>query len=477
MSDKFRSSTIIFFSVLLVFAIRLISFFIYDIYDDAFITFRYAQNLASGNGLVYNPGEYILGTTSPLFAIIISFIYKIGLPIPESVVILNIIFDSLTVFIISKVFIHNKKIIELGIFLFVFSGSVLISRITSGGMEVNLFLLLSILTIFLYLQEKKIYAFIICSLTYFVRPESISLIVILLLNEFFSKNNKNAIVLAIISFVTLLIPLFIIYNIYGNILPQSVLAKSELTGGSIYELINMFFLRDPISIITLPFALIGFTRINKTEPFLKIFGYWILLLIISYLVIRPHPWPWYSYVIRSGFALFSGLGFVYILSYLKKFENFLTFRKIIFFSAIVALSSNLSTGYFQGFKPVTRHIYYPLKNWAKINKTSDKNLIADDIGIIGFHFEGYIHDTQGLVSSRFVKKNERFDFFRSTQADFLFLNSNQENVDLMFNTELNNYYQPIARYSKSGDKEISKNMKEYPQGWIQDYILFKRVSE
>jgi hypothetical protein len=477
MSNKFRSSNIIFFSVLLVFAIRLISFFIYDIYDDAFITFRYAQNLATGNGLVYNPGEYILGTTSPLFAIIIALIYKIGLPIPESVVILNIIFDSFTVFIISKVFIHNKKLIELGIFLFVFSCSVLISRITSGGMEVNLFLLLSILTIFLYIKEKKIYAFILCSLTYFVRPESISLIVILLFNEFFSKQYNNTIVFTLISIVTVAIPLFIIYNIYGNILPQSVLAKSELTGGSIYELINMFFLRDPISIITLPFALIGLTRINKIEPFLKIFGYWILLLIISYLVIRPHPWPWYSYVIRAGFALFSGVGIVYILSYLKKIENFLTFRKIIFFSAFVALSANLTTGYFQGFKPVTRHIYYPLQNWSTINKTSDKKLIADDIGIIGFHFEGYIYDTQGLVSSRFVKKNDRFDFFKTTQSDFLFLNSNQENVDLMFNTELKNYYHPIARYSKSGDKEISMNTKDYPQGWIQDYILFKRVSE
>lgn len=477
MSDKSKPSNIIFFSVLLVFAIRLISFFIYDVYDDAFITFRYAQNLASGNGLVYNPGEYILGTTSPLFTIVIALLYKIGLPIPESSVILNIIFDSLTVFIVSKLFIQNRRIIELGIFLFVFSGSVLISRITSGGMEVNLFLLLSVFAIILYTKDKKIFAFILCSLTYFVRPEAISLLFILFLNEIISKQYKRAIVLAIISIVTVSIPLFFIYHTYANILPQSVLAKSELTGGSIYELINMFFLRDPISIITLPFALIGFTRINKTEPFLKIFGYWILMLIISYLLIRPHPWPWYGFVIRAGLALFSGVGFVYILSYFKTIANFLNFEKIFFVSVIIALSANFATGHFQGLKPVTKNIFYPLKDWTKTNKTSDKKLIADDIGIIGYHFEGYIYDTQGLVSSRFVKKNDRFDFFKTTQADFLFLNSNQENAELMFNTDLSNLYHPIARFSKSGDKEISLNTKDYPQGWIQDYILFKRVSE
>jgi hypothetical protein len=39
-------------------------------FDDAYITFRYAQNLASGRGLVFNPGEHVLGTTSPGHALV-----------------------------------------------------------------------------------------------------------------------------------------------------------------------------------------------------------------------------------------------------------------------------------------------------------------------------------------------------------------------------------------------------------------------
>jgi arabinofuranosyltransferase len=34
-------------------------------FDDAYITFRYGANLASGAGLVFNPGERIMGSTSP----------------------------------------------------------------------------------------------------------------------------------------------------------------------------------------------------------------------------------------------------------------------------------------------------------------------------------------------------------------------------------------------------------------------------
>lgn len=38
------------------------------IVDDAYITYRYAYNLLAGNGFVYNPGEQVLGTTTPLYA-------------------------------------------------------------------------------------------------------------------------------------------------------------------------------------------------------------------------------------------------------------------------------------------------------------------------------------------------------------------------------------------------------------------------
>ena len=44
--------------------------------DDPIITFRYAWNFANGNGLVFNPGEQVLGTTSPLFAILLGLVSK-----------------------------------------------------------------------------------------------------------------------------------------------------------------------------------------------------------------------------------------------------------------------------------------------------------------------------------------------------------------------------------------------------------------
>jgi hypothetical protein len=40
--------------------------------DDAFITFTYARNLAAGHGFVFNIGERVLGTTAPLWAMLLA---------------------------------------------------------------------------------------------------------------------------------------------------------------------------------------------------------------------------------------------------------------------------------------------------------------------------------------------------------------------------------------------------------------------
>ena len=51
-------------------------------YDDAWITYRYAWNLAAGNGFVYNVGERYLGTSAPGYAVLLAFF---GLFSPDAV--------------------------------------------------------------------------------------------------------------------------------------------------------------------------------------------------------------------------------------------------------------------------------------------------------------------------------------------------------------------------------------------------------
>lgn len=47
--------------------------------DDAFITFRYAENLAAGNGAVFNAGEFVEGYSNPLYMFAMAGVSTLGL--------------------------------------------------------------------------------------------------------------------------------------------------------------------------------------------------------------------------------------------------------------------------------------------------------------------------------------------------------------------------------------------------------------
>jgi hypothetical protein len=56
------------------------------VFEDAFITYRYADNLARGEGFVFNPGERVLGTTTPLYTLTLALIQAspVGLDPPRA---------------------------------------------------------------------------------------------------------------------------------------------------------------------------------------------------------------------------------------------------------------------------------------------------------------------------------------------------------------------------------------------------------
>ena len=54
----------------------------FSLFDDAMVSMRYAQNLARGAGLVWNPGEApIEGYTNPLWTLWMSVVHLLPLPV------------------------------------------------------------------------------------------------------------------------------------------------------------------------------------------------------------------------------------------------------------------------------------------------------------------------------------------------------------------------------------------------------------
>ncbi|QDV08532.1 hypothetical protein Poly30_40800 [Planctomycetes bacterium Poly30] len=54
------------------------------IFEDAYITYRYADNIANGRGFVFTEGERVLGTTAPLYTLILALLGFLGADIPTA---------------------------------------------------------------------------------------------------------------------------------------------------------------------------------------------------------------------------------------------------------------------------------------------------------------------------------------------------------------------------------------------------------
>ena len=111
--------------------------------DDAFITFRYARQIALGNGFVYNLGERLDGTTSPLYALLLAAWAKIvpNIVLGSKVLDLAFAFAALLFVWQTLKLLGRSQAEQVGAILLLGLSSKLLSMETEG-MEISLVLFL-----------------------------------------------------------------------------------------------------------------------------------------------------------------------------------------------------------------------------------------------------------------------------------------------------------------------------------------------
>jgi len=114
--------------------------------DDAFITYRYARNIASGLGFVYNVGEHVQGTSSPLYAMYLAAFGAIfgTSSIPMLSRLTAIIADVITLSVLWSMFTgHGEKLRILILVIFALYPKIVLIAIS--GMEAPVVVMLMLL--------------------------------------------------------------------------------------------------------------------------------------------------------------------------------------------------------------------------------------------------------------------------------------------------------------------------------------------
>jgi len=257
--------------------------------DDAYISFRYAENFASGNGIVYNAGERVEGYTNFLWVIIMSVFKKFGIDLLTGARIISLIsavgMILLTYFISVQIFEMFGPVSFLSAYLVAINpGFVLWSF---SGMETLFFsftVLSGLTCVLLYLQKGRVLLlysssllFLIASLT---RPEGVlffagSFLFMLIFNrqnasESFTHRLKKLALPVVIFMAAYGYYFNWRYGYYGQLLPNTFYAK---TGFEDQQLKGFYYC-------------FKFVRESMAGGFLLIFPIYILKEIFSDVRIR-----------------------------------------------------------------------------------------------------------------------------------------------------------------------------------------------
>lgn len=126
-------------------------------YDDSYITYRYAINLAQGNGIVFNIGEKTDSASSFLYTVILSILYLLGLKDLElmggGIGFVSLYLVCLYVFKIAEYLTSNKAI---SVFVAVLCGlNGFLSGWTLSGMETLLWTLTVVMSIYFFVTNAN----------------------------------------------------------------------------------------------------------------------------------------------------------------------------------------------------------------------------------------------------------------------------------------------------------------------------------
>ena len=269
--------------------------------DDAYITFRYARNLAEGVGLVYNSGEWVLGTTTPLWALVLAGGYTLGAKdLPTLAWLLGALFDAGTAALLAHLAIR-AGLGALGAFLVgaAWALNPMSAGFAASGMETSLFILLAVAALTLTATNRPLPGCLLAGISVGVRPEGLLVAAACVLPSWL-KARRPVATPTLAAGIPVAVLLGLLTVAYGSPLPQTVWAKqaayaTESPLGSLFVLVvhaglpgwsNYFSGVLPI-FITLPLALVAAT----------------LVLVLAVRAVRH--WPidgvaWLPYVLFAG---------------------------------------------------------------------------------------------------------------------------------------------------------------------------------
>ncbi len=425
--------------------------FNYCTYDDPYITYRYAGNLASGLGFVYNPGVRVLSTTTPLFTLLLaSFAYlRVDLPHLAGLVgAISLAMGGLFLWDLA----HSWKSPLVGwVGLTLYPTFPLL--LNTLGSETPLYLALCIGAFAFYARRRYLLTAGLAALAALARPDGLLVAVVLAADYILQRvatqppgRHSPIPWRAVILFLGITLAWTIFAWVYfGSPLPVTLVAKQNQGAMSISQRFFPGFLTILNWYTSWPYKLeallatVGVIFMVWRVRSWMLFIAWSVLYFAAYSILGVSRYFWYYAPLVPGFVVLVGLGLTVIGRQLavinklrqstrpgsvngdqrsmnsdqvsdthRRWSSVLRLSAIRFLSTAfrflaTALLVLLALAQVQGLwlirqRPDTRFaIYRAVGGWLEANTPSHTSVGALEVGIIGYYARRPMVDFAGLI--------------------------------------------------------------------------------
>ncbi len=444
-------------------------------YDDAYITFRYVENLYAGKGLVYNASERVFGSTTPLYVLWLIIVRGIvpGVPLPELAVRGNALFHiaaaGLAAALVARLLGRRAPGLLLGALMALHPEMLYIS---ANGMESFLFLAL-MLGCFLALAHGRLRpAGALAGLSLVTRPEGAFLLAVWGLAWLAWAKPRTwrgldwpALAAALAAPALWIIPATIYY---GSPIPHSIIAKlqpvylippgwagatiagriaewaaapllGKLPQGTAGLLASLLLLGGALGLVATRQArrnagwalpaffglLLAFYWI--TNPFLFRW-YWPFFWSLTFLLLAAGVPVWGAGLMAHRRLAVRALGAVPLGAMLL----LLAYQPLVDNGFLRTTLAGERLTYVEGDR-ARLPVYREAADWLNARTTPETTVGAPEIGAFGYYYHGYIYDACGLVSPQALpylpapasERNSGWDgvigtaFARAVQPDYV----------------------------------------------------------
>ena len=381
--------------------------------DDAFITFRYAENIAAGSGFVYNEGERVLGTSSPLFAFLLATLKTLRIPVTAGALGISLVCSGLTAAVVYRlaVLLRFAGLAFVPCLAYILWPRSLPADIS--GLETALFTLLVTAAFYFHHRRLYFYALGAATLASLTRPEGLAVLALLVLSNCI-RDRANRFYYLLMP-LALLIPWFAFSFFYfGTIVPHAVTAKLALYsrfGAESYwtNFVYLLALHNPVGWATAVLAAIGIYRLGRTQNFGGIEALWLALMLAFYTFSPTHLFFWYIAPIYPLFLLFAAVPVVWMFESVHGLQAARTPAVAAITLGLVVLlgyGAYRQAGQYREAQAYSDTVSKEVGRYlhSHSDRTAD-TLAAEDIGYIGYYADMTIIDRDGLVSPVMVSYN------------------------------------------------------------------------